>query len=837
MCEQSLDCSGEVQGTSDIWSPSPWFGRLTSSSLQLANDLRDSDLLKELHARLAMNQIQNQQAFDNLEKNQIQAFDNLKKNQFQAQQALVTDIERLLAKSQQSATLRSSDTVVQRMPPKPAVFHGRDDIIEEISQLLMKEETSRICILGPGGMGKTSVSLGIVEQPLIKARFLPENRVWVPCIEATSATLLLEILYTQLQLPRDKQVTIETIISLLNTSTQPRLILLDNFETPYNALGGTQSQVEDILCQLAMLSHVAILVTMRGRYPPCDDTIKWQSKNIKPTDEAACLRIYHRIYPDSENDGDLSRLLGVLGHMPFAITLMAKLAKEARSSAKELLLAWSKDGPDILPDYYEQSMNRSISLSVDSNLMRKNPQALLLLKILACLPAGTAKETFRWWVPATHISKVPSAIATLLKAGLLVENERQGSDTPVLFVLPVVQSFMQQRGRIEEEIWHNILSSCYQYVLDHSCREYDPAFPIKSKALAAEDINIQAILYGSPIMQHIVLSDRAIEALTAFSWYRCDTKPNLEFAKHAVSMAKAFGIKKHIASTSFCLGTTYSLLGEFHAAYDHLMEAYQLFRALLPGDHELERLCCQCGIYLIDAARLIFGFEDYHMVVSLARDVEKRSATISDDLIHGRSLIMLGLVLRRIQDPKESLCHLERGKVKVTGSIYFAEACDSIANVYYGMDKLPEALDAVKEGWKHAELRNNLKDQAEISITFSKILFSANRDAEAWNYIEIALMKNSHLGNRRDSGIALDYMGYGYLRRGDYLNAYGAYEAAAESYLGTDLEELEGNRCKDNMALIRNKQRDPDLNIGFKRPCIDKDWLSLFYPGVQDISE
>ena len=72
----------------------------------------------------------------------------------------------------------------------------------------MKEETSRVCVLGPGGMGKTSVSLGVVEQPLIKARFLPENLVWVPCIEATSATLFLEILSTQLQVPGSKQVTI-----------------------------------------------------------------------------------------------------------------------------------------------------------------------------------------------------------------------------------------------------------------------------------------------------------------------------------------------------------------------------------------------------------------------------------------------------------------------------------------------------------------------------------------------------------------------------------------------------------------------------------------------------
>ena len=715
------------------------------------------------------------------------------------------------------------------MPLKPGVFHGRDDIIEEITQLLMKEETSRICILGPGGMGKTSVSLGVVEQPLVKARFLPENRVWVPCIEATSATLLLEILYTQLRVPGDKQVTIEKIISLLDTSTQPRLILLDNFETPYNALGGTQKQVEDILRQLAMLSHVAILVTMRGRYPPCDEAIKWQSKDIRPTDEEACLRIYHSIYPNSENDRDVSRLLCVLGYMPFAVTLMARLAKEGRSTAEELLFAWSEYGPDILPDH-EQSMNRSISLSVDSYLIKQNPRALLLLKILSCLPAGTTKATLCWWVPALHVAMVPSAIATLSKAGLLVENERQDSDSPVLFVLPVVQSFMQQHGRIEEEIRHNIQSSCCQYVLDHACREDDPAFPVKSKALAGEDINIQAILHSLPTMQHDTMS---IEALVAFGWYRCDTKPNVEIAKHAVSMAKAFGNKRYIASTLWCLGTTYGYLGEFYAAYDHLEEAYQIFDTLLPGDHELQRLCCQCGIDMVDGARVTF--EDVDKPVSLARDVEKQCASISDDLVHAQSLIILGLVLGNSGHRQEALHHLERAKLMAMGrsTVYLTDAFYSIALVHYQDHRIPEALDAVREAWKLAELRNSLVEQAQTSLMFSMILFGANRDMEAWKYLEISLMKNSYLGNQRDSATTLEYMGYGYLRRGDYVNAYGAYEAAAEKYIGTVDEEPDGTTCKDNMAKIKDKQRNPDLNVGFERPRTDNDWSSLFYPAVK----
>ena len=379
------------------------------------------------------------------------------------------------------------------MPLKPEIFHGRDDLVESIAQLLLHEETSHVCILGPGGMGKTSVSLAVVESPIIKARFPGGNVIWVPCIEAISATLLLEILYVQLQIPGDKQVTLEKIISELDTAKQPRLILLDNLETPWNAAGGPQ-KVGDILRKLGKLSHIAIIVTMRGRHPPYD-TIKWQVKDIKSTDEAACLRIYHDINPGSENDPDVPGLLDTLGYMPFAVKLIAKLGAEGQSTAKDLLEAWLKSGPDIFnSDEPEQSMNHSISLSVESRLVKRNPNAVTLLAILSLLPAGTTKENLHWWAPIFETSMIPSAIATLSQAGLLVENKREYSTSPVLFVIPVVQSFMQQNDRIAEQIRTQIHSSCCEYVLAHACRIDDPTFLKNSKVLAPEDTNIQSIL-------------------------------------------------------------------------------------------------------------------------------------------------------------------------------------------------------------------------------------------------------------------------------------------------------------------------------------------------------
>ena len=154
-----------------------------------------------------------------------------------------------------------------------------------------------------------------------------------------------------------------------------------------------------------------------------------------------------------------------------------------------------------------------------------------------------------------------------------------------------------------------------------------------------------------------------------------------------------------------------------------------------------------------------------------------------------------------------------------------------IATVHYNEKRLPEALDAAEEAWKISEQDNNLVCRAGISLVLGRILFSANRDTEAWKYIEISLSNYLELGNRRESARALEYMGYGYLRRGDYLNAYSAYKAAAESYLGTVLEK-NCTKCKDNMAKIEDVQKNPDLNIGFKRPRNDINWPSLFYPGA-----
>jgi len=268
-------------------------------------------------------------------------------------------------------------------------------------------------------------------------------------------------------------------------------------------------------------------------------------------------------------------------------------------------------------------------------------------------------------------------------------------------------------------------------------------------------------------------------------------------------------------------------LGDHNSSYNYLHEAYGLFNTLPLSEVESQRLGGLCGIDFMDTARL--ALSNYDRVFPLARHVEVKCAALSDDVIYGRCLVLLGSVYcdaRRPDDALRSLDHARTMLKAVENTYNLAEAYQIISWVHYREGKFPAALDAAEDAWKLVELTDNPLLQAQISLELGIILFNTNRDTKAWEHIEIALTKASYTGNRLEIAHALQYMGYGYLCSGDYQNAYGAYAAAAEKYFGT-VDASAAKQCYDNMARIKDKDENPDMVVGFH---IDE---TLFYPPVQ----
>ena len=128
---------------------------------------------------------------------------------------------------------------------------------------------------------------------------------------------------------------------------------------------------------------------------------------------------------------------------------------------------------------------------------------------------------------------------------------------------------------------------------------------------------------------------------------------------------------------------TYFRLGDYDTSYNHIQKAYQLFNTLHPCDAELQRLGILCAIDFVDNARAILGAYD---VVSLAWEVEERCTALSDDLVHGLSLLNLGIALNTAQQRQEALYHMDcaRTKFKAVGH---SQPCSCLSCHFLGTSR------------------------------------------------------------------------------------------------------------------------------------------------------
>ena len=118
------------------------------------------------------------------------------------------------------------DSVAPPLPLQLTRFFGRDQEREQIAALLQTPGTRLITLLGPGGAGKTRLSLEVAAQ--VASVF--DNRVWfVSLADIPDASLIAPTLSRALRLPPDTQSDpLDRVTAFLGES--PCLLVLDNLE-------------------------------------------------------------------------------------------------------------------------------------------------------------------------------------------------------------------------------------------------------------------------------------------------------------------------------------------------------------------------------------------------------------------------------------------------------------------------------------------------------------------------------------------------------------------------------------------------------------------------------
>ena len=122
------------------------------------------------------------------------------------------------------------------MPKPPSIFYGRTDLVNRMAEMLCTRQANgtfpRICLLGPGGLGKTSTALYIMGHESVKNVF-GNRRFWVDCTSAPSPSALLAVLARSMGIIQQSVDLEATIFSRLAFSDSC-VMLFDNLETPWH---------------------------------------------------------------------------------------------------------------------------------------------------------------------------------------------------------------------------------------------------------------------------------------------------------------------------------------------------------------------------------------------------------------------------------------------------------------------------------------------------------------------------------------------------------------------------------------------------------------------------
>lgn len=327
-------------------------------------------------------------------------------------------------------------------------------------------------------LGKSALSLALLHNEEVEEKF-GQRRFFVSCDSANSAESLVSVIASYFGLTesaakaqRGKE---EEIMSLLRgdsfdtwaespvLSQQrmliPTIIVLDNFESPWEASQGRRD-VEDFLGRLSDMEGVTVIVTMRGIDRPSG--VAWSRPFLPPLctlDPIAARSVFIDIsdanYPDRHAEDDeeahdeLDELLELCEFLPLAIELLANLAQPGMETVPSLLERWKREVPDTAMldrgDHRRDSLNVSIEISLNSPRISQHPEALTLLQLLALLPDGVRNDELELAIPSIQRTDYYSRVLRQTSLAYLDSRNR-------LKVLAPIRAYVSATHKPKREI-------------------------------------------------------------------------------------------------------------------------------------------------------------------------------------------------------------------------------------------------------------------------------------------------------------------------------------------------------------------------------------------------
>ena len=483
----------------------------------------------------------------------------------------------------------------------------------------MVPSTAPIGIVGPGGIGKTTLAMKVLHEPRVK-QYFGRERFFLTCDGASSVDEVLFNLANKLEITTSQNGALWPAILDNLRSRQRVLLLLDNFESIWSPKDDELREASEVfLAQLAVLDELTLLVTTRGKLLP--ESFTWANVDTAELDtlsSTAARRTFNDLtclkplVLESEPESNaLTELLREIDFMPLAITLLARLD----DLPSRLLREWSEHYTSVLEADHHDGTRRELSVAVSIKISLAHLRAesadfrpRQLLSVMGYLPVGLfqgVSADLRSTIPNLDLTAQDLLRHSLVYTGVYGELRML---SPVRYYVAACLPMTATTLSAVDEIYINIARSRpSQERCNADGPTYDVELPNIFHVLTAaldwcrDSILVHAIIQ---LASYCSLRDRCCLLLLQklAPLVESDAKTKAQFL---------LNISNH-----------YRGKGEWHLAAQSLEQSAELYAEL--GDKSLEALA---RILLSSCIGLMGQFEDSRQQQATSRALARESAT------------------------------------------------------------------------------------------------------------------------------------------------------------------------------------------------------------------